>query len=417
LFHALFKKRDAFLVYLLLEGSTSLLFALIFTLNLVYHVTVVKLNPLQLVLVGTMLETVVFLFEVPTGILADVYSRRISVIVGLILIGFGFMLEGSFPHFGVVLFSQLFWGLGATFTSGAQQAWVADELGEERAGRAFLRGAQIGQIGGLIGIAASVALGSIHIQLPIVLGGFLMMLLGFILIAIMPENGFKPTPREDRNSWRTMITTFRDGVRLIRGRTVLIILVGISLLSGLSSEGWDRLWAAHVLENFTFPDLLDEVVWFGLLGMISMLLSLIATEGIRRWIDVNHPRSAARALLIIHALTIIGMLVFALGANFWVAITAFLLTQMLRGITYPILMAWSNPQIDSSVRATVFSLSSQTNAIGQIAGGPVVGAIGTAGSLRLALVVTSLIFSPVLLLLGRALRCTDTASAPDVDPV
>ncbi|HEX3053204.1 MAG TPA: hypothetical protein VHP83_21275 [Aggregatilineaceae bacterium] len=115
------------------------------------------------------------------------------------------------------------------------------------------------------------------------------------------------------------------------------------------------------------------------------------------------------AMVIIHALTIVGMLVFALGANFWMVITAFLLTQMLRGITYPILMAWSNPQIDSSVRATVFSLSSQTNAIGQIAGGPVVGAIGTAGSLRLALVVTSLIFSPVLLLLGRALRRDNTA--------
>jgi hypothetical protein len=36
--------------------------------------TVVDLNPLQLV--GTLLEAAVFLFEVPTGVMADVYNRR-----------------------------------------------------------------------------------------------------------------------------------------------------------------------------------------------------------------------------------------------------------------------------------------------------------------------------------------------------
>src|SRR5512145_1301073 len=114
-------KRNAYTVFLLMEGATSLFFALIFTVNMIYHVTVVHLNPLQLVLVGTLLETVVFLFEVPTGIVADVYSRRLSIIIGLLLVGFGFAIEGLFPYFGIVLFSQIFWGLGATFTSGATQ--------------------------------------------------------------------------------------------------------------------------------------------------------------------------------------------------------------------------------------------------------------------------------------------------------
>jgi hypothetical protein len=45
------------------------------------------LNPLQLVLVGTVLEATAFLAEIPTGVLADVYSRRWSVIVGGPLVG------------------------------------------------------------------------------------------------------------------------------------------------------------------------------------------------------------------------------------------------------------------------------------------------------------------------------------------
>ena len=63
----------------------------------IYFVEVVGLDALQLVLIGTALEVSAFLFEVPTGVVADVYSRRLSVIIGTILLGFGFMLAGSIP--------------------------------------------------------------------------------------------------------------------------------------------------------------------------------------------------------------------------------------------------------------------------------------------------------------------------------
>ncbi|MBA2278777.1 MAG: MFS transporter, partial [Chloroflexia bacterium] len=97
-------------VYLLLTGGSAFLYHLIFTINMVYQATVVGLSPLQLVLVGTTLEAVIFLGEVPTGVVADVYSRRRSIIIGLALIGAGFTLEGSVPTFAAVLGCQLLWG-------------------------------------------------------------------------------------------------------------------------------------------------------------------------------------------------------------------------------------------------------------------------------------------------------------------
>jgi MFS transporter, DHA3 family, tetracycline resistance protein len=69
------RRLSAQTVYLIFSGASSLFFATIVTVNLVYQVEVAKLNPLQLVLVGTALETVYFLCQVPTGVLADVYSR------------------------------------------------------------------------------------------------------------------------------------------------------------------------------------------------------------------------------------------------------------------------------------------------------------------------------------------------------
>src|SRR3954451_7221110 len=112
------RKWDAYRVYLILSGGSSLLFSMIFTLNLVYEAKVVGLTPLQLVLVGTTLETTAFLFEIPTGIVADLYSRRLSVIIGFFLIGIGFTIEGSLAFFAAVLLNQVIWGIGSTFTSG-----------------------------------------------------------------------------------------------------------------------------------------------------------------------------------------------------------------------------------------------------------------------------------------------------------
>ncbi|HEV8193805.1 MAG TPA: hypothetical protein VGP82_20320, partial [Ktedonobacterales bacterium] len=80
-------RRNAFVVYLILETAISVAGALYSTISAVYRVQAAGLNPLELVLVGTVLEAAYFLANLPTGVVADVYSRRLSVIIGLILYG------------------------------------------------------------------------------------------------------------------------------------------------------------------------------------------------------------------------------------------------------------------------------------------------------------------------------------------
>ena len=130
-------------VYYLLGGGTSFFLVLAFTLNQVYYVTVVGLSPLQLVLVGTVLEATCFLFEIPTGVVADLYSRRLSVVIGVSLLGAGMLLQGLVPTFAAVLVAQVVWGTGSTFLSGADQAWLADEIGEDAVGPVFTRETQL----------------------------------------------------------------------------------------------------------------------------------------------------------------------------------------------------------------------------------------------------------------------------------
>ena len=414
------RKWDAFRVYLVISGGTSLLFSLIFTLNLVYEAQVVGLTPLQLVLVGTTLEVVCFLFEIPTGIVADLYSRRLSVIIGFFLSGVGFIIEGSLPFFWAVLLNQLIWGIGATFTSGALEAWIVDEVGEERMGAAFMRGAQAGKIGGVVGILLSVALGSIALALPVVVGGALFVVLAALLVAFMPETGFKPTPRGERTRLQSIVEPLRQGTKLVRRRPLLLSFIGIGLVLGMYSEGFARLWRAHLQTDFVLPALgtLNPVVWFGIIAIAGMLLSTVTTEILRRRLDTNNQQAIARTLFAAYALMVAGLVVFALGENFWLALAALLLADTLRGTTDPIFSTWTNQHIDSNVRATVLSSFGQVNAIGQIAGGPVVGAIGDRFGLRAALTASGLMLAPVVWLIARAsARSAAAEVGAEVTPV
>ncbi len=399
-------RRDAYRIYLLIEGAASLFFTLVFTVNMVYQVTVIELNPLQLVLVGTLLEGIIFVCEVPTGIVADLYSRRLSILIGYTLIGLGFVVEGSIPRFEAVLMSQVLWGVGYTFTSGATEAWIADEIGEDRAGQAFMRAAQVGAIAGLVGIPLSVGFGTLSIRLPIVLGGLLFVGLVGVLVAIMPEDGFHPVRAEERETWRSMAHTFRAGVRLVRGRTVLLTFVGVAIFYGLYSEGLDRLWTAHLLRDYTLPLAgdLKPVVWFGIIAAAARGLSVISTEIVRRRLDTANQPRVLRTLFALSGLMIAAILLFALAGHVGVALAAYLAFRTFRSTTGPLLTAWITPHIESGVRATVFSMMSQVDAISQVGGGPVIGMIGRVFSIRAAIVTSGVVLSPVLWLYARALR-------------
>ncbi len=68
-------------------------------------------------------------------------------------------------------------------------------------------------------------------------------------------------------------------------------------------------------------------------------------------------------------------------------------------------MTWLNQHItDSSVRSTVLSISGQSDAIGQVAGGPVLGGVGNLFGLRAALLAGGALLVPALGLYTRAIR-------------
>ena len=401
-------------LYQAIGFSSSFAMSLIFTVNMFYQVTVARLTPLHLVLIGTILEATVFVFEIPTGVLADVKSRRLAIIIGYLVMGLGFALESSIPAFWSIALAQVVWGLGYTFTSGASEAWIVDEAGEEAAAEAFLRGAQASQWGHLVAIPASIALGSALVTLPISLGGLLLVAIGAALAVVMTEDGFRPTPVDNRTTLAHLARTVRDAGFVVRRQPVLLTLLGIGLFYGLYSEGLDRLWTPHLLTDFNIPslDLVGPVVWLGSLQGVSLLVSLAATQAVRRWIDTSHIGTVGRFLTIATAAIIMGVAGIGLARNYWVASALLVVVGVFRGVQDPLHRTWVNANIDDpQVRATLLSASSQVDAIGQIAGGPAIGALANT-SIRVALAASAAMLSPAVpLYLAARGRMSETMQA------
>ncbi|MFC3773795.1 MFS transporter [Paenibacillus sp. GCM10012303] len=404
-------------VYILMEFVSSLANTIMFTTYALYYITTLGLNPFELLLVGMVLELTVLIFEGITGVVADTYSRRLSVIAGMFALGFGFALQGVIPWLDALglavpaiawlLFSQVVSGVGYTFISGANKAWITDEIGEERVGRLFLRANRLSLVATLIGIPVSVGLSVAGTHLPYLTGGLLYIGLGLFLILRMKETGFVRPEREGPASpLREMTSTWIAGAKAVRGQPILLMMVAVTVFGGAASEGYDRLWEAHLITGIGFPasPSMPMAVWFGIISALIAFLSLFVVRFAEKRLDVSNKRVVLVGMLVLTGLRIVAIASFALAPNFAWALGSLLAVGIIGTLSGPIYDTWLSLNIESKVRATVLSMLGQADALGQTGGGPLVGWVGHRFTVRASLLVAAALLSPILVVFTRALR-------------
>jgi hypothetical protein len=142
-------------------------------------------------------------------------------------------------------------------------------------------------------------------------------------------------------------------------------------------------------------------VWFGIIGALGLLLGIIVMGSVASRFAYTGPESSLRSLKLLVWLQFAGLLTFALVGNFYVAVGAMFVMNLARGIGGSLFSAWLNREIESPHRATVLSIVNQSDAVGQWAGGPVIGAVGTVLSLRWALPLGAAVLIPASGLLDK----------------
>jgi DHA3 family tetracycline resistance protein-like MFS transporter len=354
--------------------------------------------------------------EMPTGVLADVYSRRLSVIVGGVFIGITYVMMGVFPTFVIALLGGFIEAIGDTCVSGALQAWATDEVGENNVGHVFLRGQQIATPAHWAGVILSIVLAALlNYQAPIILGGALWFVLTVFLILFMPEKNFQRNVTKTKLSDKSLLdplkvslATFADGVKLVRGAPILQALFIAQLLRSAFADGFYKFSRAHILQSFTLPiitvpllGILKDNVWFGVLEVLQGLFFLAGAEVVRRTIPLDEGRAPAWTLFALYCIIIVGLFVFTFTPHFGLAMAAWVLVNGFQDIGRPITEAWLNQHIPSRVRATVISMSSQTGMIGTLGISTSLGALGDRFGVHSTLALSGVVLFPLVLIYSR----------------
>ncbi len=86
----------------------------------------------QIGLLISMIPLFMLLFEVPTGAIADIYGRKFSVLLGTIIEGIAIFSIFFSTNFYVILILLALGGFGASFNSGANEAWTTDLINKNK---------------------------------------------------------------------------------------------------------------------------------------------------------------------------------------------------------------------------------------------------------------------------------------------
>lgn len=323
-----------------------------------------------------MVETgIVLLMEIPTGVVADRWGRKRSVICGGLLSALGWGLVplavSAAPEQQLLYVSLCFMlsGFGQTLVSGAEQAWVVDNLASagrrDLVDRYFARMRSFASLGGVV--AGSLAL---LILFSTEVGRYLLDLLWYLaagglilaiaLAATIPElrsdAEFNANRVEEEPS---LLQQSLAGFRLIAGRRPLLMLTVAIVIAALSDSVADEAFdIALVTRGLDARALAPLGILEDLIGMVAPLIGVVLARRLGS-------RQLLSLFLLIPAVAV--MMLFANPGLVAVVILALFLV-FFDAVWDPVADAYLHSLIPSAQRATIGSIVNQASGVAMVAG-------------------------------------------------
>ncbi len=294
-------------------------------------------------------------FEVPTGILADRYGRKKSLILGACISTMGWVLWLFVDTFiGFALIFGLF-GLANAFWSGTDEALIYDELKsigrEQDAQKVFSR--YSGALAVAFAVAAFVGgfLARVHTLENFYLLFQLTCISSFLglLLTLTLREPVKSTAagKELEHKEESILRQFGSGVRLLTKNKRLRKITFFSIFT----------LSFALMETYQVYFVRSDVPasWYGyVLGVSSLLIAVVKWYAykLEEWFGVE------KSKLIISVIPAVLWIAMAWVLQPVVAVLLFLLTDATGNMRDPIIADYQNRHIEGSRRATVLSMIS-----------------------------------------------------------
>jgi MFS family permease len=356
------------------------------------------------------------LFEVPTGIVADMWGRRASFLLGTVTLAAAttlyvllWRIEAPFWQWAVV--STLL-GLGFTFFSGATEAWLVDALratGYAGSLESVFGRAQI--ITGVAMLSGSVAGGYLaqatNLGVPFLLRAAVLVLMFIVALVLMRDIGFTPDRRSGPIAEIRQITrsSVEYGWRVPAVRNVM--------LAGAFTGG-AAVYVFYALQPYLL-DLWGDRQAYGISGVAAAVIAGAQIAGglfapkLRRLVTRR-----TSALLLAEAVGAVSVLLIGLITEFYAVLFLIVVWGLVFAAATPIRQAYINGLIPSSQRATILSFDSLTASTGGVVSQPMLGRAADVWGYPVTFVLSGVLTGLALPFLARA-RAQNAPADREVD--
>lgn len=353
-------------IFLLLEGIRTACGGFILPIYVLYfryyHVTL-----FEVALLAVIFEASVLIFEIPTGLLADRFGRKQSVVLGYFLFALSGLIFVLWRDLNGFIFAEILFGLSEALISGAGEALAVDSIEPDKRAEALprlftlrsrIRIAVITVAMLLAGYAFS------HNQMitfyPIVAGGFIGFLVAF---------GFRPTPaclatgRQSGRLWEPI----RIMIHKLKTDRVIPAIFFLALVANFAFEGVDQFWQIFLSDFGEF-----EVSSFGWLTATGAVVAFFAVGPMVK-------KTSGNLTVIILLLLVTGVIISSLPTAPWETMVPFILVLyfVMREVISPLFSTAINLSIESAGRATFLSAFNMTCSVGEVISGLLVGLIAS----------------------------------------
>ena len=345
------------------------------------------LNLFQIGLLYSVRETMSFIFEIPSGIIADNYGKKRELtwcfsfyIISFILFFFGM-------NFWMYALAMAFFGLGEAFRSGTHKAMIYSYL--EQKGWFGQKNFVYGRTRSfsMIGSAVSSLLSIVFLfQIDALKALFLISVIPYIaeiiLILSYPDSldEIKKTKFSFREFFKISVSEFK---RVVRDSAILKTITSSSIFDAIfgSIKDYIQPILAGLLIAFTFNTFidLDEKMTLKIsLALVYTAIYIISAAASRNVYRLNKKRTSS--LLMKSTMSILGFTCLVIAAAVKLdlvilVVLSFFFLFVLKNLRRPIFVDVIGDLMDKDQRATVLSVENQMTGIFTIVLAPLFGYI------------------------------------------
>jgi MFS family permease len=357
----IFAKRELDLLwpfYLEYFLSSVIFFAPAFIVIYLYHLS---LSFSQIGVLLAVIPLAALIFEIPTGAIADLYGRKISVLIGYLLEGVCMLLLFFIKDYYGLLIIFSIWGFGQTFSSGSKDAWIVDLINkkDKKLTHNFFNKMQIFIN---LGLVISGILGAFlvaHYNLSIIwLMSALSYFVSIILLIFFTKEYHSKKPMKVRTSFKNIFSKSHDAISYGYKHHVLLPYFIATFLSMIVFSLNGTLTLTPFLKGFNFPD-----AYFGYLYSIMAFLAMLGPMASSKFLKKGKEK---RFIMIAITLSAVVMSFIILAQSWVFALIIFAFVSFFIEMRTPASQVYFHRFIPSKMRATMGSVKAIIISVGGI---------------------------------------------------